>query len=80
MSSATEEQNVVRREIENTVKKIRASSQETLAPRISGCCYITKNTVRTCFNDFDQDMCSKAAADCGGFPEFVPGGQCTNSD
>ncbi len=72
---------------EETVKAaIRAAVQAVREARtiidrkpegiFSGCCYLTENTVRECFDDFIEDECQKAAKGCGYSHQFVSGGKC----
>jgi hypothetical protein len=43
---------------------------------LTGCCYLSKNMNRECFNGFTESMCRQAATSCGCIYEFVPGGVC----
>ncbi|MDH1365861.1 hypothetical protein N5D16_15830 [Acinetobacter johnsonii] len=70
----------LRKQIEDFIREYDSDPNVKISPDkialLSGCCYLTKNMTRECFNNFTASQCSAAGQACGCSALFVPGGTC----
>ncbi len=64
----------LRKEVEDFLNGYQPSEEDRAT--MNGCCWLSRNMTRECFNGLSPNMCSQAAANCGCRAEYVPNCVC----